>query len=463
MFAQVIIIGGGMAGIKTAIDLLNAGVTDVLILESRDRLGGRLVSVPSTKNPSVCYDLGALWFHDALINPLYAKAKKLGNVRVFYDDGKHRVVSESLASVPEHDIHEIMMEMRAFAGLLYSENPLLPDMSVQQLSQLYLERQKSTLTEHQMKYAPQLLRTWDEMWGGVLWDKVSVKQAYLAEGEDHVGRNAFVCNGYRTVFENELNELPVSFRKSRIKLNVTVETLDYSDPTCVSLTTANGDLYKSQYVVVTIPFNALSSAQPMLKWTPALPQHLALVFSEDTRGLLGKVILEFDKCFWPKDIHRFYCLASNDDPSGEPRPWKHPTLIVNYYAMTQIPSMVFLTQDPLSSQIETMSKQQIWHLFKPVVEQIATGPIEEPIGILNTPWNKDPLTQGSYTMARVGCSSTSFICGALAKGVNKMVRFAGSETWAGSANGCAHGAWYSGEREAAHIIGQICGIGKSRL
>lgn len=451
---KVIIVGAGMAGIKTAIDLLAGGTDDVLVLEARDRLGGRLVSVPSTKDPRVSYDLGALWFHDALVNPLLAKARKLRNVDIFFDDGKHMLVAEHAAHIPDYLVQDIMMEMRAFAAVLYTENPQLPDMSVQQLCLLYLKQQKHFLTSEQIKYAPQVLRMWDEMWGGVSWDLVSVKLTYLAEGEDHIGRNAFVYSGYNTVFQNELQELPQKFQDENIKTNVKVDSIDYTDPSLVKLKTATGEIYTCEYVVVTVPYNVLSGANP-LKWTPSLPQNIAKILAENNRGSLGKVVLEFDRCFWPEDVNRFYCLASEDSIEGAPRPWKHPTLIVNYYAMTRLPSLVFLTQDPLSGQLENMTNDEIWALFQPVLQKIATSKVEKPFNIYTTKWNQDPFTQGAYTMPHVGDSSTSDVCKALAGGVTKRIRFAGAETQAGSANGCAHGAWYSAQREAAFVLDQI--------
>lgn len=444
-----------MAGIKTAIDLYNNGVQDILVLEARDRVGGRLVSVPSTLKPDSCYDLGALWFHDALTNPLLAKARTLDNVRTFFDDGKRIVVSEDCSSIPEYIFDDILTEMRTFAAVFYAENPNQADMSVQQLCELYIKRQKHTLTEEQLKYAPQMLRMWDEMWGGVLWDKVSVKQTYLAEGEEHQGRNAFVCNGYSTVFNNELRELPQLFQESRIKLNVMVQSIDYSDPSSVTVKTSSGDTFTSEYVVVTVPFNVLSSPQPTLSWNPSLPTQLSRLFKEDIRGSLGKVVFEFLECFWPKDVHRFYCLASENDPSGTPRPWKHPSLIVNYYAMSKLPSLVILTQDPLSLKLEDMTNKEIWSIFKPVVLKLAILKVQDPFNVHITRWNKDPLTQGAYTMPKVGGSSTADVCATLASGLSHRVRFAGAETQAGSANGCAHGAWYSGQREAEFILKDI--------
>lgn len=45
---QVIIIGGGMAGLSAANHLAKNGIDDFRILEARNRLGGRIISIDIT-------------------------------------------------------------------------------------------------------------------------------------------------------------------------------------------------------------------------------------------------------------------------------------------------------------------------------------------------------------------------------------------------------------------------------
>ncbi|MEU9530425.1 FAD-dependent oxidoreductase [Streptomyces sp. NPDC048210] len=59
---DVIVIGAGASGLAAATALHAAG-RDVITLEARDRVGGRLLSV-STAHPERALDLGATWFWD---------------------------------------------------------------------------------------------------------------------------------------------------------------------------------------------------------------------------------------------------------------------------------------------------------------------------------------------------------------------------------------------------------------
>lgn len=47
---MVVIVGGGIAGVSGARHLINRGVQQVLILEAKDRLGGRIHTVTGGKH-----------------------------------------------------------------------------------------------------------------------------------------------------------------------------------------------------------------------------------------------------------------------------------------------------------------------------------------------------------------------------------------------------------------------------
>lgn len=454
----VIIIGGGMAGVKAALDLYHAGELNTVILEARDRLAGRLLLKPATLDRSVCYDLGASWFHDALKNPLFDKAQQLGNVSYFFDDGKHQYVSEECKDIPTWSFERVVEEIGSFCELLYEDKPKRADMSVHELATLYLAHKRHLLTPAEARYAQQVVRMWIELWDGISWDEASAKQTFC-DSVSHAGRNAFVTNGFATVFDNELRELPQWYRERNIKLGTQVRSIDYLLDKLVTVTTATGEQYTAQYVIVTAPPSVLRITDPVdecyIAWNPPLPSRLTLLWPDAEFGSLGKVVFEFDECFWPQDVHRFYCLASTESPDGVAEPWKHPTLIVNYMPMKGVPSLVCLTQAPVSRQVERMSADAIWALFAPVIAQIATLPVKKPFNVLHTQWNQDPFTRGAYSAGRVHAPDCGDVCDALAQGVSNRVRIAGADTVSGRANGCAHGAWFSGEREARHILKQL--------
>ena len=76
---RVIVIGAGLAGLSAARDLQAAGA-DVVVVEARDRIGGRIWT--SHHWPDLPMDLGASWIHGVEGNPLTELADAAGVERV---------------------------------------------------------------------------------------------------------------------------------------------------------------------------------------------------------------------------------------------------------------------------------------------------------------------------------------------------------------------------------------------
>lgn len=78
MHTTVAIIGGGLAGLYAG-KLLQAADIDFLLLEARDRLGGRILSVDHSGSPSEDgFDLGPSWFWPEMQPAISAAVTELG-------------------------------------------------------------------------------------------------------------------------------------------------------------------------------------------------------------------------------------------------------------------------------------------------------------------------------------------------------------------------------------------------
>ena len=71
---DVAIIGAGAAGLGAANALKNSGLS-VLVLEARDRVGGRAHTIMAS--PDVTFDLGCGWLHSADENSFVTIAEQL--------------------------------------------------------------------------------------------------------------------------------------------------------------------------------------------------------------------------------------------------------------------------------------------------------------------------------------------------------------------------------------------------
>ena len=71
---RVVVVGAGIAGLTVANALTHAGV-ECVVLEARDRIGGRLHTVDLAGSP---VDLGGSWIHTPAGNPMSAFAQQVG-------------------------------------------------------------------------------------------------------------------------------------------------------------------------------------------------------------------------------------------------------------------------------------------------------------------------------------------------------------------------------------------------
>ncbi len=118
---RVVVVGAGIAGLAAASWLCGAGITCV-VLEARDRIGGRLHTVELAGTP---VDLGGSWIHHPVGNPLSAACDQLGVAR---DPG------DPIPSLSAYDRAERRRLDRAEVETLAGWNPRRSGMRVAALS-----------------------------------------------------------------------------------------------------------------------------------------------------------------------------------------------------------------------------------------------------------------------------------------------------------------------------------------
>jgi len=71
-----VIVGAGISGLQAAVDVQKAGLSCV-VLEARDRVGGKTLSVDPLGEGKVV-DMGATWINSTNQSKMYAMAKAFG-------------------------------------------------------------------------------------------------------------------------------------------------------------------------------------------------------------------------------------------------------------------------------------------------------------------------------------------------------------------------------------------------
>ncbi|SCU94992.1 LADA_0G12750g1_1 [Lachancea dasiensis] len=490
---QVVIIGAGISGLKTASELYKKGFDSCVVIEARDRVGGRLHTVPGYKNNK--YDVGASWHHDTLVNGLFLEElsmPKEQRASFVFDDDALVVIDQEKGRIdqdPDMTLEVLMEELLKYNQLQYFEDLDVKDVNFFETIVKYLYERRDLLTDDQIRYIPQLAR-YMESWHGIDWKSLSSKCLEIA----HQGRNAFVLN-YDTIVER----IASSFPKGWLKLGTEVISVN-TEGKKVVVSTSSGEVYESDYVVITIPQSVLAhSLSPTprkgrIEFTPPLASNIQDAFQRTHYGALGKVIFEFDKCCWSKDRSRAITMAkSNPEIARKVRDaqelnqlveklnsdtkynfkngesWDFPLFFVNLAKHTDNPSLILLMADPLTTYIESLpEKEKVYDFFKPVVKEVlkafdcfepvvtdfedkldetSEGPVLK--NVLTTKWTQDPYALGAYSACSPGDDPMDLIL-ALAGSETSKVRFAGEHTIMDGA-GCVYGAWNSGVREASFI------------
>src|SRR5262245_10505901 len=141
---RVIIVGAGWAGLTAANALRNAGVEHVL-LEARDRIGGRAHTVDLDGVP---VDLGCSWIHDPIGNPMTTFAEQVGVARrtadLELDAATYRMWDGHLGR--ELSLEEKLTALGHGANFLIVDGPAIADelgarASAYDGAQVYLDRQ----------------------------------------------------------------------------------------------------------------------------------------------------------------------------------------------------------------------------------------------------------------------------------------------------------------------------------
>lgn len=73
---DVVVVGAGLSGLQAALSAQKAGLS-VVVVEARDRVGGKVWSVPLASKRGNA-DLGAAWINDSLQSRIWAYVQKFG-------------------------------------------------------------------------------------------------------------------------------------------------------------------------------------------------------------------------------------------------------------------------------------------------------------------------------------------------------------------------------------------------
>jgi monoamine oxidase len=401
---DVAIIGAGAAGIAAARTLEGSNLS-VLILEARDRLGGR--SHTLTLPGDIPFDLGCEWLHSADINSFVPIAQDLG-FKINQARPRWRDQTFDIGfSVAQR------AQFQAAFEAFYDR--------AEQASNLPNDSTASQWLEPNNIWNP-LMNAVSGYINGCELDRVSV---YDMDAYQDTEVNWRVTRGYGALIA--AYGAPCS-----VAMNTTVALIDHSGIE-VRLETSRGTLM-ARHVIVTVPTNLI--ANETIHFYPALPNKVAAAAGLPL-GLADKVMLALDGADeLPIDGHLYGAIDRAGVGSYHLRPQGEPC-ISGFFGGSFARTLEDAGEGAMAAQAIAEIVALLGSNYRTRLKPLAASR-----------WARDPFANGSYSHALPGHADDRQI---LAAPIDNRLFFAGEAT---SSNffSTAHGARDTGERAAKEVM-----------
>ncbi|MDE2982135.1 MAG: FAD-dependent oxidoreductase [Gemmatimonadota bacterium] len=410
---SVLVIGAGIAGLAAAHELRASGFADVVVLEARDRIGGRIWT--QQLGGTVRVDLGASWIHGVRGNPIADIARRSG-IETRPTDWDKAVLHFHERGAPTSDTLDLdgfwtLAERRPRASLRSILDEYLETHALSAADRRYLEHVLNTTVEHE--------------YGADLAD-LSLES--VDGGSEYGGSDVLFPGGYGQIVEALADGLEVRLRQA-------VTGIDYTGAPVVA-TTASGATFEADRVVVTLPLGVLKNG--LVSFSPPLPPAKRQAIADLQMGVLNKTCLLFEDVFWEPGVEVIGYVGADRGQWAE-------TLSLD--PSTGQPVLMMFNAAVYGTEIERLADREIVaEATRALADMYGTVP--QPTDALVTRWGSDPWTHGSYSYVSVGSSFERYA--ALGQPIGNRVFFAGEATDSDHP-ATVHGAFLSGVRAAREI------------
>lgn len=422
---DTIVIGAGAAGLAAARTLHDAN-RSVLLLEARDRLGGRVhTNYDFAPHPVEC---GAEYLHgEHIVTWNWTRRYRLATLPVFDNDrNQFMYVHPTLlpfqrwSTIPGMDILDVMDDS-SIDGLIEKWiNNEKPDVSLSEF-----------LSVHQVELSPQVRRIIDHFLSGSYGANLDQLGVYgLAEltYEGDGDRYSRLKKGYSHLLEQLATGLNIRYS--------TAVTRICWNSSGIEVQTATGTTYTAQQVVITLPLALLQ--ENAVEFAPPLPDTKLNAIQGLGAGHITKLILKFDQPFWSKRLES--CLTTLDTQLWWRSGWKRNN---------EAPVLTAYTGAVGADKLGALGQERAIQKGLQDLEQMFNMPLANRlVDALFVDWQKDSYARMAYSYVPVnGVGLRS----QLAQPVEHMLFFAGEATHPTRA-ATVHGALESGIRAAHEIL-----------
>jgi len=428
--ADVIIVGAGAAGLAAAREL-SAAQLKVIVLEARDRIGGRI----HTHFDKWPIELGAEFVHGkppetlAIADRAHLKLQSIPNLHWHFHD---RVLTKSGEFWSK--VEDVMDEMSRYHGR-------------DQSFETFLDQYKR---KTQIEDIRSIATLYVEGFHAAHADRISVhglNKTNEAASEIEDDKQFRVEDGYVRIAQALHDEAVRA--GATFHFNTTVEEVSWKRND-VTVATTTSQQFKARRLLVTLPLSLMRT----VRFVPALTEKQNAA-DKLAMGHVIKVMLRFREPFWEelsipgedgklddlKDLTFIHAPAELLPTWWTQFPVRTPVL-AGWAGGTRAEKLSVESADSLLDH----ALESLTHIFG-----VSKGVLEESLAEFYTHnWQRDPLAAGAYSYIPLGGVDAS---AQLARPVDDTIFFAGEATNEVGHHGTVHGALATGIRAGREILG----------
>jgi polyamine oxidase len=438
---RVVIVGAGFAGLAAA-NALRAGGVECVVLDARDRTGGR---AHTAQVGAASVDVGASWVHEPDGNVMARYARQAGVALTpaspEHDAATIRFLDDRTGVVPAADTLADFARSLAFDERLPALGRTLgAGASTAQAVARFLDDEG--LTGDDRRRVGFMVRLYAQLESAEDWDRVpAVPRASTREPRPNHraytgdGLGVFPQGGYRRLVRALAagTDVRLGHRVTRVERG--------ARGVAVHCTAGRRTrVFRGSHVLVTVPLGVLKAGT--IRFDPPLPAAKRRAIERIGFGAFEKVAVAFPEPFWTAQgsTHLIHVAESG---FGFP-------LTIDLQRFAGVPALVALNAGAFARALAGGPAAGARDQFLAVLRRAYGDGVPAPTAWTATGWATDPFSRGSYSATVLGTRPDDRL--ALAAPAGGRVLFAGEATNLDGRPSTTDGALSTGLREAKRLL-----------
>jgi monoamine oxidase len=416
---NIIIVGGGVAGLMAATQLLEQGYV-VTILEASDRLGGRVHTIHNSSFEHAV-ERGFEFIHGNL--PLTIQLLKEAGI-------EYKPVKGEMVRIVNGDWKTQNDFTIGWRELMERMNEIREDMTMSE----FLEKNFSGNNYEELRKSVIRFAQGFDLADPSKASVLSLREEWMGEEEEQF-RIPGGCDQLINYLEKKCTESGGTIHTSSAVTKIKWQKNN------VIVTTADNKMYNGNKIVITISLGMILSEPPGISYEPLIDDYL-IAAQKIGFGTVIKILLQFKESFWEEKKKNIGFLITNE-------------IIPTWW--TQLPSSYPLLTGwaggPQAWQLENKDDKTILELSLQSLSNVFEKTVDELKQLLTASlianWGKDPFAKGGYSYSMIESADAQKLFN---DPIDDTIFFAGEAFYNGTSPGTVEAALVSGKNVAEKII-----------